>query len=110
MLNLKKKSKTHATIEEIASLTIDEGINIEKWREIESSSEYLGFKILWILNLFLEGKQFPKGLLNQKQHWSYVYHIIKFMTSKNVLIMLLEINATLVFDTLLKLFSWPNLI
>ena len=29
--------------------------------EIEQSSFYIGYKLLWILSLFLKGKKFPQG-------------------------------------------------
>ena len=32
--------------------------------EIEQSSFYIGYKLLWILSLFLKGKKFPQGDLN----------------------------------------------
>jgi hypothetical protein len=33
--------------------------------EIERSSTYLGYKILWIINLFLDGQRFPSGTLSE---------------------------------------------
>lgn len=33
--------------------------------EIEQSSYYIGYKLLWILGLFLRGKKFPSGELSQ---------------------------------------------
>ena len=33
--------------------------NREKKLEIEHSKTYIGYKLLWVINLFIEGKKFP---------------------------------------------------
>ena len=65
---------------------------------------------MWIINLFVDGKQFPKGALSLNQHKNYVYHIIKFILLPNVLKTLLDINPKIVFDILLKLYVHDNLV
>jgi hypothetical protein len=36
----------------------------EKYR-MEKSYEYIGYKLLWILEMFLDGKRFPYGSLTE---------------------------------------------
>lgn len=33
--------------------------------EIEKSAFYIGYKLLWIIQLFLKGKKFPQGNLEE---------------------------------------------
>ena len=35
----------------------------EKRVEIEKSNVYIGYKLLWVIDLFLQGKKFPNGEL-----------------------------------------------
>lgn len=35
-----------------------------KKNEIEKSRIYIGYKLLWILKMFLDGKSFPSGVLS----------------------------------------------
>ena len=37
-------------------------------REIEKSKCYIGYKILWIMDLYLQGRQFPFGGLSQQDY------------------------------------------
>lgn len=97
-------------MEQISLLAVDDNVEYLKRREVESSQEYLGLKLLWIINLFFDGKQFPKGIMNSSQHKNYVYHIIKFILYPNVLKTMLDINADVVFDILLKLYVHENLV
>jgi hypothetical protein len=49
--------------------------------EIERSSTYIGYKILWIINLFLQGSKFPYGTLSNDLLHYYVLDIVRFCTS-----------------------------
>ena len=48
--------------------------------EIERSNTYLGYKILWIINLFLDGQKFPSGTLSEDLLQYYVMDIVQFCT------------------------------
>ena len=37
-------------------------------QEIEQSAYYVGYRLFWILGLFLKGKKFPTGQLDAKQY------------------------------------------
>ena len=47
--------------------------------EIEQSSVYIGYKLLWILSLFLKGKKFPTGDLDEQQFLAHVLNIVDFV-------------------------------
>jgi hypothetical protein len=49
--------------------------------DIERSSTYIGYKLLWIMTLFLEGKKFPQGSLSSDKWRFYVYDIVRFCTN-----------------------------
>jgi len=36
--------------------------------EIEKSRCYIGYKLLWILKMYLDGRQFPYGSLSNEQY------------------------------------------
>ena len=58
--------------------------NADKSRkyEIEQSYFYIGYKLLWILSLFLKGKKFPSGELDASQYNSHVLNIVDFVTDE----------------------------
>lgn len=43
-------------------------VDKQKKYDIEKSKCYIGYKLLWIIKLYLEGRQFPYGSLSQ-QKW-----------------------------------------
>jgi hypothetical protein len=38
-------------------------VDSKKKYEIEKSKSYIGYKLLWIIKMYLEGRQFPYGSL-----------------------------------------------
>ena len=58
--------------------------NADKHRkyEIEQSSIYIGYKLLWILSLFLKGKKFPSGDLDEEQFLTHVLNIVDFVVDE----------------------------
>ena len=73
--------------------------------EIEQSSFYIGYKLLWILSLFLKGKKFPQGDLQESQFRAHVLNIVDFVTDEQTLAMLLDFDAEAFFQTVIYLFS-----
>ena len=68
--------------------------NIDKERkyEIEKSHLYIGYKLLWILKMFLEGRKFPNGELEEEQWRMHVYHIVDFVTDNDNLKEILDFD------------------
>lgn len=81
--------------------------NVDKNRkyEIEQSSFYIGYKLLWILSLFLKGKKFPSGDLSEGQFKVHVFNIVDFVTDENTLALLLDFDPEAFFQTVIYLFS-----
>jgi len=81
--------------------------NADKHRkyQIEQSSFYIGYKLLWILSLFLKGKKFPQGDLIEPQFRSHVFNIVDFVTDEQTLALLLDFDAEAFFQTVIYLFS-----
>lgn len=50
-------------------------------KEIEKSSLYLGYKILWVIRLFIDGKKFPQGNIREKKWRSYIHDVIQFLST-----------------------------
>lgn len=73
--------------------------------EIEQSSIYIGYKLLWILSLFLKGKKFPSGDLDESQFRAHVLNIVDFVTNDETLALMLDFDAEAFFQTVIYLFS-----
>ena len=73
--------------------------------EIEKSRPYIGYKLLWILKLFIEGKSYPTGYLTQEKHRIHVYDIATFITNDYVLDELLQFDCEQFFRVVTKLYS-----
>ena len=65
--------------------------------QIERSQTYLGYKILWILNLFIDGKKFPAGSIREGKWQAYLLDIVEFLSNQDYLKTLLSIDAESVF-------------
>lgn len=50
-------------------------------QRIEKSLTYLGYKILWVLHLFIDGKKFPTGNIKDKMWRAYIQDIIEFLSN-----------------------------
>jgi len=78
--------------------------NREKKLDIEHSKTYIGYKLLWIISLFIEGKKFPSGSLSSFKWRCYIYDIVRFLTNERFLSFFFDFDAFAFFDVLLKLF------
>jgi len=61
--------------------------------DIERSSTYIGYKLLWVISLFLEGKKFPQGSLSIDKWRYYVYDIVRFCTNEKFMGWFLEFDC-----------------
>ena len=73
--------------------------------EIEQSHFYVGYKLLWILSLFLKGKKFPSGELDEAQFLAHTFNIVDFVTNDQTLAQLLDFDSSAFFQTVELLFS-----
>jgi len=72
--------------------------------EIEHSKTYIGYKLLWVISLFIEGKKFPSGSLSSFKWRCYIYDIVRFLTNERFLAFFLEFDAFTFFEIVKKLF------
>ena len=77
--------------------------NEEKYR-IQRSYVYIGYKFLWIVQMFLEGKRFPYGELTEQQWRYHVYDILNFVSAEEYLTELLDFDPDMFFRVIAKLF------
>lgn len=71
---------------------------------IERSQTYLGYKILWIINLFLDGRKFPSGRIREGMWRAYIHDILEFLSSTEYLKTLLYIDPESVFQIISVIF------
>lgn len=70
----------------------------EKQRQIvEKSSLYLGYKLLWVLQLFINGKKFPSGHIPESKWRAYVHDIVSFLSSPQIMRDLMLIDPETLF-------------
>ena len=72
--------------------------------EIEASYEYIGLKLLYIINLFIQGEKFPTGKLSSKVYPVFLSQSIEFMLSEEESVELLKLNSRSYFEVLTKLY------
>jgi len=53
----------------------------EEKSKIERSAIYLGYKLFWLIRLFLHGKKFPQGNIKESKWRSYVHDIVQFLSN-----------------------------
>ena len=61
--------------------------------DIEHSKSYIGYKLMWIIRMFLEGKRFPTGTLSSFKWRMYVTDIVRFITNPMFLKWMLHFDA-----------------
>lgn len=72
--------------------------------EIEHSQTYIGYKLMWVMRMFLEGKKFPQGTLSAFKWRIYVYDIVRFATNDKFLGWFLAFDPDCFFKLMKTLF------
>ena len=72
--------------------------------EIEHSKTYIGYKLLWVISLFIEGKKFPTGSLTSFKWRCYIYDIVRFLTNEKFMTWFLEFDPHSFLQIVKKLF------
>mmetsp|Transcript_17232 Transcript_17232/g.12304 ORF Transcript_17232/g.12304 Transcript_17232/m.12304 type:complete len:152 (-) Transcript_17232:738-1193(-) len=72
--------------------------------EIEKSRVYIGYKLLWIMKMFLEGKMFPTGQLSPEKWRIHIQDIANFVTTEDFLRELILFDSDQFFRVAAKLF------
>ena len=71
--------------------------NSEYHKQMEQSQTYMGYKLLWIMYLFLNGKNFPQGSIEDENWRTYVHDIMQFISEKDILKNIIQIDCDLFF-------------
>ena len=75
--------------------------------DIEHSRTYIGYKLLWVTSLFIEGKKFPSGTLSSFKWRCYIYDIVRFLTNEKFISYFLTFDPASFFAVVAKLFLEP---
>ena len=65
----------------------------------------MGYRLFWILGLFLKGKRFPTGTLDHIQYKVQVLNIVDFVTDEDNLCAMLDFDSEAFFNTMVSLFT-----
>lgn len=72
--------------------------------DIEHSRTYIGYKLLWVTGLFIEGKKFPSGQLNSFKWRCFIYDIVRFLTNEKFVVFFLDVDPNSFFHIIKKLY------
>jgi hypothetical protein len=72
---------------------------------MERSNVYLGYRLFWLINLFIHGRKYPQGSIKEAKWRSYVHDIIQFMSNPQILKDLAKIDAETLFTIINMIFS-----
>lgn len=78
--------------------------NKQRRTQIESSAFYVGYRLQWIIRLFLKGKKFPTGEMDLAQYKHQVLSIVDFVTDEDNLAAMLDFDPREFFETMVRLF------
>eukprot|EP00347_Sterkiella_histriomuscorum_P012402 403368713 len=73
-------------------------------QKVEKSQIYLGYKILWVIRMFLNGQKFPQGTIRASKWKTYIHDILELLQAADILKVLLEIDAETFFQTISIIF------
>ena len=74
LCDLYKKAVKVGSYEDIENMALMQPNDPERI-QIEKSRTYLGFKLMWVIMLFLNGKKFPYGSIKEHKWKVYVIDI-----------------------------------
>lgn len=90
---MKENPGTPEQIKAIKDLSPD---SIER-QTAERSQRYLGYKVLWAIRLFLNGKRFPFGNIPVFRWKSYIFELVSLISNENIMRDLLYIDSAAYF-------------
>ena len=85
-------------------LSEDPSISKEDQSRLERSQVYLGYKLFWVIRLYLNGRKFPQGLIKEKKWRAYVHDIMQFLSNPEILGELASLDAEILFQVISVLF------
>ena len=91
-------------------ISYEEALNNNSLFDIINSKQYIGDKLLWYINLLIDGIKYPKkDNIPDDKHISLVKDTFIWMIKKNILIELINFDSLSVFTILTKLFTTDKL-
>lgn len=80
-------------------------VDMQRKYEIEKSKIYVGYKLFYIIKIFLDGKAFPIGYLAQDKYRHHVYDIVDVLSQDQLLEEMLTFDSEIFFRVILKVFT-----
>tara|TARA_B110000285_G_C15090668_1_gene598892 strand:+ start:859 stop:1296 length:438 start_codon:yes stop_codon:yes gene_type:complete len=96
--NKKSQAYSYKDIQDL--LIVDSKIKYQ----IEKSKCYIGYKLLWIMKMYLEGRSFPYGSLQHEKFEQYSIQISKLVMNNQFIKEFLEFDSKCFFESIQKLF------
>jgi hypothetical protein len=73
-----KKAVTKIDLESLGKDLDGKTSDVQKY---ERSKVYLGYKLFWLIRLYLYGKKFPQGNIMEHKWRAFVHDIVQFLSS-----------------------------
>jgi hypothetical protein len=80
------------SLKEIKKITDLPPDSIERLKT-EKSALYLGYKLLWVIRLLINGKRFPQGTIEEKRWNLYVIELANRLSKEDIMVELLKIDS-----------------
>ncbi len=96
-------------IENEKFISYENALNDLPLLDIENSKQYIGDKLLWYINLCIDGNKYPtQQKISENKYNILIKDIFLWMIKKNILIILLNFDSLSVFSIISRLFKITN--
>jgi hypothetical protein len=101
VFNRFKQASKYNTLDEVKEILLKDE---ESKYKIETSYEYIGLKLLYIIRLFIKGERFPSGRLNEHQKTLFLSQSIEFLLREDEATELMKLDARTFFNVVSGLY------
>ena len=77
----RRSPDTTLTKAQLLVMSEDPALSEEDQSRLERSQVYLGYKLFWLIRLYLNGRKFPQGLIKENKWRAYAHDIVQFLSN-----------------------------
>lgn len=96
-----KKAIKYNSLDDVKEILLKDE---ESKYKVETSYEYIGLKMLYIIKLFIRGEKLPSGRLNEHQKTTFLAQSIEFLLREDEATELMKLDARTFFNVVSELY------
>ena len=73
-------------------------------QSLDRSHLYLGYKLFWLIRMYLNGRKFPHGHLKESKWRAYTHDIVQFLSNSEIMGDLANLDAEILFQIISVLY------